>query len=131
MARVRVIFQEEQNFDGTLVRELTVDAARLVLVGAQGEALCNVPVASIRSIDRGAEARTVRLRNAHRNHGRAWSGPEESQLREMWAAGTSVTDLTEHFGRSRNAINSAVRRLNLPPRDGEQPAGTLGSDMAP
>lgn len=77
------------------------------------EVLLDVATDNVRAMDRGAGARTERLRGSHRNHGRAWSGLEESELRRMWGEGVSLADLVKHFGRSPGGIRSALLRLGL------------------
>ncbi|MUN42584.1 hypothetical protein [Actinomadura litoris] len=111
--RVRVVFVAEQDFDGTLVKELTVDAARLVLVGARGEALCDVPVASVRVVDRGPEVRTAELKGRSANHGRAWTREDREKLARLYGAKASMRELMEALGRTRGGIRSELVKLGL------------------
>ncbi|KAB2342621.1 hypothetical protein [Actinomadura rudentiformis] len=113
MGRFRVVFTEEQNLSGTLLTEITVDAARLVLLSADNDALLDVPVDVVQSADRGSTARTERLRGTHSNHGRAWTAQEEAELRRLWSEGKGVQEIAERLGRSRGAVGSAARRLGL------------------
>ncbi|WP_329519883.1 hypothetical protein [Spirillospora sp. NBC_01491] len=117
-----MIFAEEQNFAGALVTEVTVDAARLVLVGAQGEALLDVPVAGVRNVDRGRQARTERLKAEHVNHGRPWDESERTRLREMCASKTPMREMINQIGRSSGSIRGEMRRLGLVV-DGAEPVG--------
>ncbi|RSN43336.1 hypothetical protein [Actinomadura sp. WAC 06369] len=114
MGQVRVIFNEPQQIGAVTLREMTVDADRLVLL-ANGEVTLDVATATVRTVDGGAAERTARMRSANRNHGRAWSAYEEIELARLWDS-KSTAELAAHFGRSRGAITSAARRLKLPER---------------
>lgn len=116
MGQVRVIFNEPQQIGAVTLREMTVDADRLVLLAA-GEVTLDVATETVRTVDGGAADRTARMRRANRNHGRAWHKYEEIELARLWET-MSTAELAAHFGRSRGAITSAARRLNLPERTG-------------
>ncbi|GAA1564418.1 hypothetical protein GCM10009678_54380 [Actinomadura kijaniata] len=119
---LRVQFTEAQTWGGITDTQLTVDAARVVLLDSNDQVVLDVPADVLRQIDRGAVARTSDLRGRHRNHGKAWSKEERTALREMWATAAPWDVLIQQFGRSRNSITSEARRLGL----GER-AATPGS----
>ncbi|WP_157431763.1 hypothetical protein [Actinomadura hibisca] len=114
---MRVQFTSPQTWGGITDTTLTVDAARLVLLDGNDQVVLDVPADVVRQIDRGATARTNRLRDAHRNHGRAWRDDERAELRRLWAEPVPREDLISTFGRSWNSIASEARRLRL----GERP----------
>ncbi|WP_026412129.1 hypothetical protein [Actinomadura oligospora] len=111
---MRVRFTEPQEWDGITAEELSINAARVVFLNADGKIIIEADADVIRSVDQGSTARMGRLREAHPNHGVAWQEHERTTLREMWAAKVPMPELVKHFGRSRNSIGSEARRLGLP-----------------
>jgi len=55
----------------------------------------------------------AKLRETSPNAGKMWSAEDDEELRRLFAAGNSVTDLALLFGRTNNGVRQRLERLGL------------------
>lgn len=53
------------------------------------------------------------VRNTHKEAYNSWSKTEDRQLKEMFFEGISLKDMVKHFGRTKGAIGSRIKKLRL------------------
>ena len=54
-----------------------------------------------------------KIRKTYPNAYRSWDKEQDEKLQELFAKGSSVTDLAKTFGRKRGAIRSRLVKLGL------------------
>ncbi len=61
----------------------------------------------------GNENRFDEIREKHKDAYKPWNTDLDNELSEMFAEGVNTKDLAKHFGRTKGAINSRIKKLEL------------------